>query len=211
VNDIPGDNAASVFNAHWGQRLSIGAEGCFAIFLQPSLDPKPPDGMSCGPLTDVGIPPNGYVVVGRGGAAAWLFERVGMPIAAGFTSPIPNLEFAVGGSHLLVQAGTPTALPSDRSHPRSMIGVDAGGFLYLVAVEGYGEDVGGMTLHGLQEYAVALGLVNAINLDGGGSTGMYMGGRLVNYPSDGRERLVPSLVEAGLPVKPCNHAFIRCY
>jgi exopolysaccharide biosynthesis protein len=33
-----------------------------------------------------------------------------------------------------------------------------------------------------------LGAVDAMNLDGGGSTSMALNGRVVNRPSDGRER-----------------------
>jgi exopolysaccharide biosynthesis protein len=92
-----------------------------------------------------------------------------------------------------------------------MIGVDADGFLYLVAVEGFGENIGGMTLRELQAYALALGLTNAINLDGGGSTGMFVKGWVQNNPSDGSERVIASLVEVSRePVAGCRHPFVRC-
>jgi exopolysaccharide biosynthesis protein len=42
----------------------------------------------------------------------------------------------------------------------------------------------GMTLQGLAEYLVSLGSTDAMNLDGGGSTTMFLDGKVVNTPSD---------------------------
>lgn len=47
-----------------------------------------------------------------------------------------------------------------------------------------------MTLLELAQELVTLGAVEAINLDGGGSTEMVAGGRIRNSPSDRRERPV---------------------
>jgi hypothetical protein len=49
-----------------------------------------------------------------------------------------------------------------------------------------------------------LGAVNAINLDGGGSSTMVVGGGVVNAPSDGRERAIANslLVYGSLPDPP---------
>jgi len=202
----------SVFNAQWGSVLSIGAEGCVATFLSAADGArKAPDQFTCGLLTGVGIPAGGYVLVGRGAAAQWLQVNAGGGIVTGYASPIGPLDFMVGGSHALVASGVPTALPADAWHPRSMIGVDGAGFLYMVVVEGYGENVGGMTLRELQAYAVSLGLINAINLDGGGSTGMFVKHGLMNNPADGRERSIASLIEViRAPVMGCGHPFVRC-
>ena len=211
LNDIPGPNAMSIFNAQWGDAVRLGAEGCVASYANPDGAMRTPDEFACGPLTGVRIPASGYVLVGRGAAAEWLMAHAGNGIATGYTSPVGSLDFIVGGSHVLVAGGVPTALPADAWHPRTMIGVDANGFLYMVAVEGYGENIGGMTLRELQSYALSLGLTNAINLDGGGSTGMAVKGWLVNYPSDGIERSIASLVEVSrAPVAACRHPFVRC-
>ncbi len=42
----------------------------------------------------------------------------------------------------------------------------------------------GMTLPGLAELLLEFGAVEAINLDGGGSTTMVVKGKIVNKPSD---------------------------
>jgi hypothetical protein len=71
-------------------------------------------------------------------------------------------------------------------------------------VSGRGKDGSvGMTLRELAELFVRLGASDALNLDGGGSTTMVIGGELQNVPSDGLERAVSSaLVLSGgaLPV-----------
>jgi exopolysaccharide biosynthesis protein len=41
-----------------------------------------------------------------------------------------------------------------------------------------------MSLQELAEYLLSLGAVDAMNLDGGGSTTMYLDGKVVNTPSD---------------------------
>jgi exopolysaccharide biosynthesis protein len=42
----------------------------------------------------------------------------------------------------------------------------------------------GMTLQELADYILSLGATDAMNLDGGGSTTMFLNGKVVNTPSD---------------------------
>jgi exopolysaccharide biosynthesis protein len=42
----------------------------------------------------------------------------------------------------------------------------------------------GMNLQELAEMLLELGAVDAMNLDGGGSTTMFVGGKVINQPSD---------------------------
>ena len=42
----------------------------------------------------------------------------------------------------------------------------------------------GMNLQELAEYLLSIGAADAMNLDGGGSTTMFLNGRVVNKPSD---------------------------
>jgi hypothetical protein len=116
-----------------------------------------------------------------------------------------TVEGAVGGRALLVQGGMPmssydSADPTEpfRSAPRSAIGVDApratGGpaTMYLVAVDGDQEASLGMTAEELADFMTNLGVSDAIELDGGGSTTLYVRkeGGVVNAPSDGVQRPV---------------------
>jgi exopolysaccharide biosynthesis protein len=60
-----------------------------------------------------------------------------------------------------------------------------------------------MTLPEMGYLMAYLGAQDAMNLDGGGSATMVVGGRIVNAPSDGFERMVASaLVVLRRPVDP---------
>lgn len=72
-----------------------------------------------------------------------------------------------------------------RRNPRTLAGVTASGKVLLVAIDGRrpGHSVGAS----FEESAAvmkALGARDALNLDGGGSTGMTIGSNLVTRPSD---------------------------
>src|SRR4030095_1449422 len=74
---------------------------------------------------------------------------------------------------------------TDARHPRTIVGVDRAGTIWLGVIDGRQPDFSiGMTFADLQRLCDRLGLVSALNLDGGGSTTMVVNGRLVNKPSD---------------------------
>ena len=115
----------------------------------------------------------------------------------------PDARESVGGTPVLVREGRAwvqddgTGFVSGR-HPRTVAGWDAAGNVLLVTVDGRqpAHSVG-MTLPELADFLVGIGAVEALNLDGGGSTTMVIAGRVVNLPSDrlvrrsGSERLAP--------------------
>ncbi len=71
-------------------------------------------------------------------------------------------------------------------HPRTAVGLDPEGErLWLVVVDGrQGEYSTGMSLPELTELLQGLGVRDALNLDGGGSSTMFVGGESVGRPSD---------------------------
>jgi hypothetical protein len=70
-------------------------------------------------------------------------------------------------------------------HPRTVIGVDRRGFIWLVAIDGRQSDYSiGMNFADLVRLCDRLDLRDALNLDGGGSTTMVVQGKIVNRPSD---------------------------
>jgi hypothetical protein len=74
---------------------------------------------------------------------------------------------------------------TDVRHPRTLLGIDRRGYLWLVAIDGRQPDRSiGMTFAELIALCDRLDLYNALNLDGGGSTTMVVGGEIVNRPSD---------------------------
>jgi len=157
------------------------------------------------------IPFLGSVLVGTGDAADWLREhaRLGARIEAGVElvadgSPLAfgeELGVVNGGPRLLrggepeITAGAEGFDGASRSefyyrfgvrrNPRTLAGITADGHLVLVAVDGRapGHSVGAS----FEESALvlqALGAVDGVNLDGGGSTALTVGTALVNRPSD---------------------------
>lgn len=100
----------------------------------------------------------------------------------------------VGGAGLLVRGGEAVSdwgkedvregFDKER-HPRTMIGTDDDGDIWLVTVDGRQPLLSlGMSFVELQRLAARLRLTNALNLDGGGSTTMVVNGVIVNSPSD---------------------------
>merc|ERR1711956_187805 len=81
---------------------------------------------------------------------------------------------------------------------RTAVGYDAQGRLIIVQVDGsiaVGDNKRGMDMKEVANLLIQHGAVEAINLDGGGSSAMAHGGVLVNYPSDNRP---PSCDKSGL-------------
>ncbi|HEY3782929.1 MAG TPA: phosphodiester glycosidase family protein [Fimbriimonadaceae bacterium] len=81
-----------------------------------------------------------------------------------------------------------------KRHPRSAIGIDGHGGLWLVAVDGRQSESAGATLDEMADIMARLGCQEAMNLDGGGSTTLNILGVTVNRPSDNVEREVANAV-----------------
>lgn len=80
---------------------------------------------------------------------------------------------------------------TDRRHPRTFTGVDRWGNVLLAVVDGRQPGwSAGLTQTQTAAVARALSLVDAVQLDGGGSSTFVQSGRILNRPSDGRERPV---------------------
>jgi len=71
-----------------------------------------------------------------------------------------------------------------KRNPRTFAGVDAHGRTVLITVDGRSTEDLGLSLPETAAVARSLGLVQAINLDGGGSTTMTRNGRVISHPSD---------------------------
>ena len=146
------------------------------------------------------IPRSGWVLSASGAAAAWVRAnlRRGARLETRFDvrlDPRPDFtaDFIVGGGPRLVRGGRPAAGDpgvygsgfADARHPRTAVGVRADGRILLVTVDGrQPEKSVGMTIAELTGLLIDLGAIEAINMDGGGSTTMVVDGKVVNSPSD---------------------------
>lgn len=135
----------------------------------------------------------GVVAVGRGKAMIQKQSEIFDPVDSWVGA-------AVSGWPLIVNQCTPLKakdLPGSDAftrapHPRTAVGLSKdGNTMYLVVADGRRTGIPGMTLAELAELmSDELGACTAINLDGGGSSTMWVGDKVVNRPSDGVERPV---------------------
>ena len=157
------------------------------------------------------IPSDGSVLSGTGEGAQWLrahaqpgerlWVEAGTFAGGARLGPAPRLDVVNGGPRLLRAGSLDITAASEgfhwpddpefyyrfgvRRNPRTLVGTTSDGRLILVAVDGRrpGHSVGAS----FEESALimrALGANDAVNLDGGGSTGMTLGSALVTRPSD---------------------------
>jgi len=151
---------------------------------------------------DLVIPEDGAILSG-GGEAATFLERLevgeNLSFRFGLKPDVGEIVQAVGGGPRLVRDGRVSieaeaegigaAFVTTR-HPRTAVGFNEQKFFW-VTVDGRqpGYSVG-MTLPELAALMVELGCQQALNLDGGGSTTFWVRGKVLNQPSDRRERPV---------------------
>ena len=90
----------------------------------------------------------------------------------------------------------------DKRHPRSAMGYDSKGNIYLIVIDGrHAEEAEGSSIYETALICSFLNLEDAINLDGGGSSTLWHNGEgVLNHPSDNRkfdaqgERKVPNII-----------------
>ncbi|MBR4827195.1 MAG: phosphodiester glycosidase family protein [Bacteroidales bacterium] len=156
-----------------------------------------------------------------GGAAHYLYGKPSPNSWEADPQPVPDTGFpakaedfapqtAIGGGPVLIHGGqivnswkeellygdgADDKMPLAR-HPRTAIGVTPEGLLILFVCEGRGmtEGVAGMTFEEEAEVLRSLGCSEALNLDGGGSSCLLVGGTETIKPSDGSQRPVASVV-----------------
>jgi len=116
-----------------------------------------------------------------------------------------RMRTAIGGGPMLVQDGKPFITNDDEAmfagkavhdrHPRTAMGYTRDGKLVILVVEGRNKGVAeGASLVHLADIMVSLGCVEALNLDGGGSSCMLVNGKETIRPSDKEgQRKVPAV------------------
>jgi exopolysaccharide biosynthesis protein len=99
---------------------------------------------------------------------------------------------------ILLKNGSALPIPtkwqvSPKRAPRTVIANYKDDQLLFLVIDGYNESgSSGATLEELQILLQRFGAVDAYNLDGGGSSSLIFNGRIVNKPSDGQLRSLPT-------------------
>ena len=140
--------------------------------------------------TALAIPENGFVIVAPAQKLSPFMNSKKINMEVLTTPEWDDVQHIIGGGPYLVKNSevyvdmTEQKLASiGGRNPRSAIGYTADNNLILVTVDGREESSVGMTLFELANFMKSIGCYNAMNLDGGGSTVMYINGRVVNSPN----------------------------
>lgn len=161
------------------------------------------------------IPPDGAVLAGNG-AGAQALDALWWQVKNKHLAPYAEIEVrsnnenavgSIGGSHVLLKDGRRTFQIVRRGlvqgrHPRTVVGWNKAGEIFLVTADGRRpRSAEGMSLLQITNFMLQMGATDAINLDGGGSTTFVTRGKVINRPSDGRERGVATALVI-VPVAP---------
>lgn len=151
------------------------------------------------------IPSDGFVISASGKRREELLRllKIGMKVSHGYANSVAlnssesNMfgasEDAIGGVPQLIKNGkiditweeekTTKAFVETR-HPRTAVAKLKDGKFLMITVDGRSDASAGIGLEDLAKLLLEFGAVDAMNLDGGGSTTMYLEKKIVNQPSD---------------------------
>jgi hypothetical protein len=231
VNRARGADQVVLYTPRWAGSTNTGAGGDEALLgggeatLGADIAVHPRElRMGAGSTP---VPPDGMLLSASGTGTARLrsFWAVAADQAAAHRSVVLRpradrpVEESVGGHPVILAAGqTLIASSTDpfatSRHPRTMIGWNPAGDLWLVTVDGRqpGHSIG-MSLGEGADLLRQLGATDGFNVDGGGSTTFVSlppdGGRspvVLNRPSDGSERRLATF----LAVVPNDQTAVRC-
>lgn len=110
-------------------------------------------------------------------------------------NPFQGLYNAVSGDRFLIENGKyNTAIHAVNKDPRTAIGIKDDGRIIIITVDGRTPKSAGVSFFELAQIFFEFGCLTAINLDGGGSTALWIKDKIVNVPIDlgvpGKERAV---------------------
>jgi hypothetical protein len=149
------------------------------------------------------VPPGDLILTGRDlGAAALSSLRIGDRVDVEYALvPASGAapQFAVGGSPILFDGVPVAGLDDSKREPRSAVGVSADGRrMWMLTVDGRQSDSVGVTLRELASLLREMGVDDALNLDGGGSSTLVHREpdesevTIVNDPAGSAPRMVPN-------------------
>ena len=143
------------------------------------------------------IPSNGYVIVGPANKLNQIINAKRFKLEINLNPEWKEVNHIISGGPYLVKNGevfvdmTAQKLGSiGGRNPRTAIGYTQDNNLIMLTADGREGSSIGLTLMELAHLMKDLGCVNAMNLDGGGSTVMYVNGEVVNKPA----------VQGGIPL-----------
>ena len=136
------------------------------------------------------IPANGFVISGPKVKLEPFFNAKIVTLDIKMVPQWENINHIISGGPYLVKDNeifidvTAQKLKAiTGKNPRTAIGYTANNEFIMVTVDGREQSSIGMTLGELARMMKSFGCINAMNLDGGGSSVMYVNGKIVNNPA----------------------------
>lgn len=190
-----------LYTPQFGQKTLTNGDGVEVAVIKFKV------GSSLISLGNAVIPKDGFVVSASGSYVEKLRSAVQqndrVKITRKWEGPPERLAPGIykNGKELDVTNGVPQLIKSGKiditweqemttrsfvetRHPRTAVAKLKDGKFLMITVDGRTESSGGIGLQDLAEYLLSLGATDAMNLDGGGSTTMFVDGKVVNHPSD---------------------------
>jgi hypothetical protein len=189
-----------LFTPEFGATTKTGADDLEIVVDRKGRVTQTIDGKGNTP-----IPANGSVISASGSKRGQLkflkagdkitIDKFSSTLNGEMRSPLANAqaEDIIAGNPQLIRKGrVDITWEFERSgkshvetkHPRTAAALLKDGRFLLVTIDGRSESSGGVGLDHLAKLLLDFGAVDAMNLDGGGSTTMYLNGQVVNHPSD---------------------------
>lgn len=140
--------------------------------------------------TSLQIPENGYVISGPVSKLGKLKKGDKVKVDIMTIPEWENVTHIISGGPYLLKKGDvfidvkEEKLPAITGrNPRTAVGYTADNNLVLVTVDGREQASVGMSLRELALFMKSIGCYEAINLDGGGSSVLYINGQIANHPA----------------------------
>ena len=171
-----------VYTPEWGKKSPYAPKYGMSLRVADGKIEK----ASANPLD---IPENGFVISGPKKILQPLLKDKKVKLDIKTQPEWKNVKHIISGGPYLVNHGevyvdmTAQKLNAiGGRNPRTAVGYTSADSFILVTVDGREGHSVGMTLMELANFMKSIGCIGAINLDGGGSTVMYVDGKVVNNP-----------------------------
>lgn len=135
------------------------------------------------------IPQNGFIIVGPESILKNVISDKKFKLNLQINPEWKNVNHIISGGPYLVKSGDIYIDITEQKlnaiggrNPRTAIGYTESGNLIMLTADGREGASVGLTLRELANLMKELGCINAMNLDGGGSTVMFVSGKVVNKP-----------------------------
>jgi uncharacterized lipoprotein YddW (UPF0748 family) len=200
VNDLLDSSGSVLYNARWG-KSTRSISGAWEAVLAP-IDQPLANGTARFRVWSVqsngnaSISGNDWVWSSVAGPAGQVGVGDTVSVSLGLWSGSKTLVEVVGAGGRILRNGRTVEMDEHRRegigmqfttdlHPRTFVGMNQDStVLYLGTVDGRQSTSIGMNFREMARFLRSIGVWNAVNLDGGGSTTMVVEGKIVNSPSD---------------------------